>query len=154
MSATLLQQLRDRRQALVAGRTIDLDVPGYDGDLVVRYRFVPYEELAAAGEALAKVKDPRQREVFAACDTLARCADEVFLRVGGELTPVSEDGVPVKFDDRLAEALGFDDPGSARLNVRETFACNDYAVIAQAIEVSAWLQDGEANATEEAAGNS
>lgn len=138
---TPLDRLRARRRALGEKKTIDLEVPGYDGELVVRFRWVAYEELAKAGRRLQAMKDTAARDVFAACDTLALACEDVLMNVDGELKTVAEDGEPVRFgDDRLGVALGFEPSPKVRQNVRAVFE-NDYAVLTTAARLSAWLAD-------------
>lgn len=147
MSDTLLTRLRERRAALGAARTTDLDVPGYDGAIVVRYKWVPYEEMAKAGRKLAKIKDDTRQQLAAAADTLVMCCESILLRVEDDLQPLAEHFG----DEALGEALGFE-AETARRAVFELFR-NDYAVLQQAVEVSAWLQGESPEVDEEFAGN-
>lgn len=145
-----LARLRERRAALGAPKAVTRAVPGYEGDLAVRYKWVAYEVMAAKGQALAKVKDPTRRDILAAQDTLVALCQEVVVKPDDPADPrIGEDGyvplaaegeAPVTFgDDRIAHALGFE-PGTARENAART-VCNDYAVLAEAVALSAWLQD-------------
>ena len=146
-----IARLRAKRAALGTKRTITRAIPGYDGDLAVRYKWVAYEEMAKRGEALAKVKNATKRDLLAAADTLVALCEEIVVRpddvadtrIGEDgyvpLAPL-EDAHPVTFgDDRIAVALGFE-PGTARDNVFNA-VCNDYAVLGEAVALSAWLQD-------------
>lgn len=137
---TLLDRLREKRQALGAERTITLAVPGYDGELGVRYRWKPYEELGRKGQQLQKVKDPTRRDLLAAADTLIALCDEVVVRVDDEWIALAEEGEEaIRFDPELADKLGFS-AATAREVVFGTFQ-NDYAVLTQAMQLSVWLQD-------------
>lgn len=151
---TVLDGLRAKRQALGEKQTIVIDVPGYDGDLAVRYVWRPYEDLARKGQALAKVKSPTQRDLFGAADILAECCEEVLIRVEGHETPLSEDGDPITFGDpRLGEALGFENPEArTRTAVFRTFE-NDYALLSTAVRLSAWLEDTSREVDGEFSGN-
>lgn len=145
---SLLDRLREKRRKLGETKSIYRDVPGYGGDLVVRYKWVPYEELASKGQKLQKIKNPTKRDLLAAADMLATLCDEICIRVGEEIRPLAEDGGPITFgDERLGEALGFE-LKSAREGVFGTFN-NDYAVLAEAVALSSWLQDASREVDEE-----
>jgi hypothetical protein len=144
VDSTILARLREKREALGVKKTVVLPIPGYEGELAVRYAWKPYEELARRGQALQKVKDPTRRDLWAAADTLIQlCVEVVIPSEESEdgWRGLAEDGdEPIRFDDRLADALGFD-ADSARATVFGVFAANDYAVLNAALQLSAWLQD-------------
>lgn len=143
----LIGRLRQRREQLGEGRSEVWDVPGYEGELAARYKYVPLDQLGRGSQQLAKVKDPTRRNLLAACDTLVACCDELLIRVHGELRPLSQDGVPIKFgDDRLGKELDFEHK-AARQDVIQTFN-NEYALMRQAVEVSRWLE-GQSNDLDE-----
>lgn len=162
MQDSMLARLRERRAELGADKFVTRDVPGYDGDLAVRYKWVPYEQLAAKGQALTKVKNPTQRDLFAALDTLATLCVEVLVRdpedpradENGHAPLASvEDSEPIHFgDERLAEALAFK-PGKAREQIRAMFGGNDYAIMGEAIALSAWLTDTSQEVDSDFSGN-
>jgi hypothetical protein len=144
---TMLDRLREKRSNLGAKRTVTIDVPGYDGELGVRYQWKPYEELARRGQALQKVKDPTKRDMLAAADTLIALCDEVVIQAESDpradekgWAPLTDEGDdPIKFDEYLADKLGYE-ATSAREAVFGLFN-NDYAVLNQAMTLSVWLQD-------------
>jgi hypothetical protein len=121
---------------------LDLDVPGYDGILVIRYKWVPFSEISKNSEVLKRIGNQSALAVAACCETLISTCVEFLIRAeDGELHPLSQDDVPITFlDKRLAEALGFDASLGSRDYVRSTFS-NDYALIETANTVMEWLQD-------------
>jgi hypothetical protein len=143
-TSSILGQLTARRAALVAERPpLDLEIPGYGGDLVARYQFVPFERMGRIGLDLEKVKDKTAQVRFAAADTLIACCREIMVQVDGEVVPLADEAGlhhPVQFDEALSEILALD-VSRARDVVFAVFG-NDYAVIEQAGTVSDWLRDG------------
>lgn len=137
-----LGRLRAKREQLAGhSGTLTLEVPGYDGELHVRYKYVPFNEAKKRGEIMLKETPKEFHELYGCADTLLLCCDEVLMRdqETHELVPLSRDGTPLRFDKRLAEELGFEAP-TARAVVLGVFN-NDYAVISQAMRVSRWLQN-------------
>jgi hypothetical protein len=143
-TSSIIGQLAARRAALIAERApLDLEIPGYGGDLVVRYEFVPFERMGRIGKDLAKIKDETAQFRFAAADTLIACCREIMVRVSDELVPLADEAGlshPVQFDEALSEILALD-ASRARDVVFAVFG-NDYAVLEQAAAVSDWLRDG------------
>lgn len=155
---SVLNDLRRKRDTLGEARQpLKLDVPGYDGELVVEYKYVPYPEMRIRSQAILRQKPGAARDIGAACDTLILCCQAIYMRVNERLVNVaSEDReIPTTFgDDRLAEALGFSfdtqkkDHGPARQGVLETFR-NEYTIFNQAEKVTKWLQNTHSSIDEE-----
>jgi hypothetical protein len=113
-AGSVLGVLRDRAAYLRAQQSTDLDIPGYDGLLVGRYRAV------SLGRIFSKQTDgstPINPNWTLAADTLATALIELFMRDspdGPELHPLFKD-IPAKFDDDLVEALNlYPDARTAR----------------------------------------
>lgn len=140
---SILGELRKAREGIGAGaEPIDITIPGYGGKLVVAFKWVPYAQLSATAKQLAKIKEPTEQAVAAAADALVATCDEVKVNIDGALQPLSTNGVPITFSDgeRLAFALGFPVPDSARLTCYAVFS-NEYALIDVAQKVTTWLED-------------
>lgn len=147
---TLLAKLRRKRQEIGGERILFLDIPGYeDPAIVVRYRAVDWDETARIAKKLRKSKNPRA-DLYAQCDLLISACDEILIRIPADgeeeprLAPFSEvfpelGDEPVKFDGRLAQALGFE-AQTARQAVIGVFN-NDLAVSGQHQDLMVWLQD-------------
>jgi len=145
---TLLSSLREKRNKIGSERHLELEIPGYDGELVVRYQPIPWEEAKRITERLENSKNPR-KELYAQADVLIRACEEILARVEGKLVPLStvfpEVGAePIGFDARLAKALGFDvvNGSEGRSAVLGAFN-NDLAVSKQQADVMEWIQNSE-----------
>jgi hypothetical protein len=97
---SILESLRARAQQLQAEKHIDLEIPGYHGQLWGRYRAVSLARtLTQAGEV-----NPMVPKWTVAADTLARALEAVYYRnEHGELQPLYPE--PVRYDDELVEML-------------------------------------------------
>lgn len=140
---TVMQQLRDQREELKSGdHILDLDIPGYNGMLVARYkpvRFEIIEKLTRRAQKEAK-RFNISMNLLASTDTLIEACDQIMLRVNGELTPIpTGSGLPVRFDSRLSEAMGFE-AEEAREVVAGVFG-NEFGVITHNVQYSTWLRD-------------
>lgn len=143
--SVLLDQVRQRRQEILSTDYYkDVDIPGYLGMLVARFR--PY----TASKSERHSKSLRQRVerdepviLDVSCQTLIDACEQVMVRKGRDTEPMPiDDEVPVKFDARLAELLRIDlgPAGGARAVVKALFP-TEQAVIATAMEVDQWLRD-------------
>lgn len=113
----LLDELRERRAEIGSDRTMDLEVPGYDGLLVVRYRRLEWDEISKIATKTEKSKNPR-RILLHQVDVLIAACEQVLIVHEGSLKPINEafpelGDEPVRYDVPLANALGFQ-AGSAR----------------------------------------
>lgn len=143
---TLRDALRARFEALPTSRVKDFDVPGYDGLLVARYRRMTTAEVTALTEHLPDV-DPNDRESVvraAVClnaDFLCAACAELFGRKDGELQPLSDDGVPMRYDQSFAAMMGFDvtPEQGAREVLMRTLDHNELALKRHADDVDEWM---------------
>lgn len=141
----LLANLRAKRQEISEARHLDLEIPGYDGELVARYIPVEWDVIKDISKKLEKSKNPR-KELYAQADVLARTCEQILVRVRGTLKPMGHvfpelGAETVAFDPNLGKALDFEmnshSPG--RSAVLQSFN-NDLAVAAQHNEVLEWIQ--------------
>src|SRR5437868_7015890 len=83
-SSTVLDQLKQRREAIAEDRAQHFDVPGYGGLLTVRMKPVSWDRLKQIGVAAEKDRDPR-KELFAQANTIIAGTMELMVRsVAGE----------------------------------------------------------------------
>lgn len=137
---SVIASLREARNKIGANADpVRIAVPGYNGDLVIEYQWIPFEEISATSDSLSQIKDIADLNVAAAADTVVACCREVFVRIDGRLQPLSTNGTPVKFDDRLAYSLGIE-ATTARATAIAVFN-NEYALIETANELAKWLKD-------------
>lgn len=141
---SILGSLRAKRAKAGAGaEPLYLDVPNYDGDLVLEFKWVPMETLSKTGVQLAKIKNATTQTIAAAADAVVATCSELWVRVEGQEKPkpLSTNGIPVTFGDpRVAYALGFPAAQDARTTVIRAFN-NEYALIDVANKVTTWLED-------------
>jgi hypothetical protein len=142
---SVLGELRTARQKIGSGADpIDIPIPGYEGKLLARFKWVPVTELSATAASLRKIKDPTRQQIALAADALVATNDEFFvvLNTDAPLEPMTYQGVPVSFSngEGLSVALGFPAPRSARDCVMAVFN-NEYAMIDTAQRVMTWLED-------------
>jgi hypothetical protein len=107
MPGTIEDRIRERRRALTervnAGEVFP--VPGYDGALWVKLRFLPSRENDEINSSLGVPFDRMVHKLVVSCQGF-------FTSESGtreDLEPVEVDGVPVRFDRLLASRYGFVD---------------------------------------------
>lgn len=151
---SVLDRLKRRRDEIRAKSDIDMDIPGYDGELVAKFKRMPWEALKKIAEN-AEASRSSLKELFGHADVLATACEALYIRrqlPGGEsqLTPLNElyhddfGDVPVRFDPRLSTWLGLriDGNPTARKVVLAVFN-NDLAVTAMHNELGAWMQSSK-----------
>src|SRR4051812_32253240 len=80
-----LERLRAKRAEKAHEATpLELPIPGYDGELVCKYRPLTWGELKKIGEKVDKSKNPA-RELHAHCDTLILACEGFYVREEGQL---------------------------------------------------------------------
>ncbi|MBO0881939.1 MAG: hypothetical protein J2P17_16675 [Mycobacterium sp.] len=101
---SVLAALRERAAQLRTEQTTDLDIPGYNGLLVGRYKAVSLGRIFAKSQT---IQTPLNPAWTMAADTLAGALVELFMRDdpdSDELHPLFKD-ISAKFDDDLVDAL-------------------------------------------------
>jgi hypothetical protein len=126
---TVAGYLRAKREEIVqrGPAELELDVPGYDGALVVTYRY-PDGGSDQVVDAVTRAQNSKERDalVRANADVLVACCYDIRARVpGGELEPIDTDptGDRSRFNKRLAALLGIDVPEEVRHPAR--FVCQN-----------------------------
>jgi hypothetical protein len=147
IESSALDRIKARREDLRKERHLELEVPGYGGELVVRYRPVPWDGLREIARKVDRSNHPR-KELNGQVDTLIAACDEVLIRVEGDLQPI-EDGQTTRFDG-LPDLLGYE-ATSARAAVFGLFN-NDLAVVTAHNDLAEWMAGAEEEADEELLG--
>lgn len=70
LDGSLKSRLAARRAELRDEKPFDIDVPGYEGILQVRYRSLDYPTIRAIGQRHEKISKPADKELAIAADTL------------------------------------------------------------------------------------
>lgn len=159
--------LRAKREQIVhdGPAELELDVPGYEGALVVTYRY-PEGGSDPVVQAVNRAQNSKERGaiVSANADLLVACCYEVRGRLpAGDLEPLDPDPSdgPVRFSKRLARLLEIDVPDDVKAPAR--FVCRnvfspqaaatgvydgDVALMVQGGEVVQFLSKAEAEVSE------
>ena len=111
---SVLDNLKRKRNKIAQDRHLDLDIPGYDGEIFARYKPVDWDRLKSIAEK-AENSSSRRKELNAQADTIATACDTLFIRVEGEPEPIPLHEAypdvfgdfPAKYDSRLGKLLGF-----------------------------------------------
>lgn len=154
-AGSVLGRLRARREDLAQDHHLDLDIPGYDGDLVARYRPLTAGEQARIAAKVERAdrlagndEQAAEAQLRTALDTIIAACVEILARQDGKLVPLADvmgSGVPVRYDQQLADALGITGADSARAVVRGVFPRDSHGeVVPQPVnrhanEVAAWM---------------
>jgi hypothetical protein len=140
-----LDWLRARHDALKADRHYDLEVPGYEGRLVIRCGPIPWPVMAKVQRQMADDADGRGLLV-ANQDAIIAATREVLFD-GATLDPT---GATRKLDPGLAELLG-SGTNTARDLLSWLFP-HELNIAAAAGALLTWTQDATANTNEEFVG--
>lgn len=123
---------------------LDLVVPGYEGELGVRYRPLPEEKVTQFAERIAKKGGVPG--LSAAQDLVADAAECILVRDDdGNLVPLRDDEGTVTFAEGLNEYLDIE-TDSVRETIRETFSpggTQPMAIVGHAGSVMAWMQGND-----------
>ena len=151
-----LARFRQARAKALQGLTVDLQVPGYDPPLYVRFRPVKQTEVDKVTEKANQSTDP-DRELNANAAILAHACVGVFETVDGK--PVGDPSSWPKFDQDLAHLLGIDEAeDGTRLEPTTTeivraLYLTDGALLNTARALDAWSAPAIRRREEESAGN-
>jgi hypothetical protein len=157
-SRSVLDSLRAQRREHVAKRTIELEVPGWQGHLALRLGPVPGRHLDRIVERQTTSKSP-ERTFNTNADLLIAACVEVLGREQADQEWVlltDEEGEPLRLDLRLAAAMKLE-ADRARAVVRELYAnanAPEMAVNQACIEYIAWATSANEELDEELLGES
>jgi hypothetical protein len=142
---SLLGRLRSRAAQLQRERLLDLDLPGWGGELVLRFRPLDVGQLDRFVQAQAK---RQTSDVSEGIESMATMCVGVFGRDGDRLIELADEDGPVRIEHRLGVLLGMPIAPDATLTTREVvtylFGGNAFA-LGQFIErLAEWMQDPDA----------
>lgn len=142
---SLVDRLRSRAREVGRERSLDLPVPGWHGELVLRFRPLDVGQLERFVEAR---RTGRASGVSEAIDALATCCVAVLGRDGGRLERLADAAGPVLIEHRLGVLLGMPIPPEATLTVREVvlglFGGNAFALGSYVDRMVEWMSDPDA----------
>lgn len=156
---SIAERIREKRKAIAASKWHFMDIPGYDGELVGKFKRMRWESLADIADH-AESSHTKRKALNGHADVIATACEELLIRKvksGGEeeLVPMHElfadefEGRQVRFDSRLSTWLGVNIEGTptARKVVFGVFN-NDLAVTAFHNELGAWMQSSKSEEDE------
>ena len=147
----LMETLRARREQALEDKEYDLEIPGYNGDLVARYRHLSGKEADQIGtRVMNQTKQRTERTVHMAMDTMIAACTGMYARIGAELVPIDPngDGIPCGYDEELAQFMGFE-ATTAREVVRGVFVGNEMAIGAHSMQLQRWMSGDRRTMAEE-----
>lgn len=154
--ASLLDQLVARRSEYRGERFYDLEVPGYNGCLVLRLGPLRGQELSTLARRADASKLP-DREFNANCDIIIKACREILGREtrDGELRTIHPDEeTPVTLGEEFAEMFGLQASGSREL-LKELWSAvpsPEIAIGLQAGEFVQWSSEAVGEESETFAG--
>jgi hypothetical protein len=148
-SESISDRLRRQRKNISEQTTTDVDIPGYNGDLFCRYKLLDGAELdAIMRRARSSVNGRLEQVRIATMDNIINSCEEFWLRDEGKEFPVRQhpdvkSDLPVRYDETLAEFMGFKaelpEPLTARSVLLAVFGGNDIAVSAHGAVLARWM---------------
>lgn len=149
---SMLDQLRSMHQRIGADRSVDIDIPGYHGKLVGRFRRLDFPEVEKIGRKVQAMRDKHNplAALYGQCDVLGESLTGFYLRKDPakreEIEPLSQgfpqlgEG-PVLWDGaaKLVSEDGADIPDTVRGCIRRVIN-NDLAVAPLQAELALWMQ--------------
>jgi hypothetical protein len=144
---SMMEELSRMHEEALANKTLDLDVPGYQEKLVVRYNRVDGKQLDVIGQRVRRqYKKDGERLLWGTVDTMIEACEGLYFRrpESEELVPIDPDhrGIPLRYEERLAQVIGFPSD-SARDVVHGLFAYNDVAITAHGFRLNRWMSTNE-----------
>jgi hypothetical protein len=153
---SLLDSLRQKHQRIVESLEGGyFDLPGFDGDLVAKYRVLNVRgDIASISNRVAKqTKKELEQVLFAGLDLLARACEEIFVIKDNKRVPfalaLGPEEPPVRYDRRLAELLNLEPADdSSRSVILAIWGQNEPMIMEHVQEVSRWMSDTTKKADE------
>lgn len=130
----------------------DVNLPGWEGRVVLRFRILRMKEIERQSKILRSDKSRQPQALLAALDTVRLSCAGVAVRDDAEAEPIPLDEMnPVKFEDRLTDALGWPRQRTARDIIKALFP-SEQSVIALGMELNRWMTNPEHDIDEELLG--
>jgi hypothetical protein len=147
------ERLRRKRRQIAEVKDLDMDIPGYGGELVCKYKLLNWDHIRRIGSKHQNSRDP-QRLLLAQMDLLIEACVGFYYRKGDELKPLHPDK-PVRYDLSLAEILDIelDEQPSARKVCLGVFV-NDLALVDHHQDLLTWMRGAQEEVDEDIAGES
>lgn len=153
---SILSTLRRKRQEIRRDKTTTLEVSGYDGFLLVKYKPIDYNEFSKLVRKLQKAKNT-DAEVGVAADILVRTCVGFYYRDeldGRKVKPLHESDAqfgdePIVYDERLAKVVGLTvDNRHVGRSIAIGLFNNELALVDHSNEVVEWMRSNDAEENE------
>lgn len=149
------EHLRRRRQQIANIKYLDLDIPGYGGELVARYKLLNWDHVRRIAKKHENSREKRKL-LYAQVDLLIEACDGFYRRVDGgeELAPLDPERT-IRYDKALAEGMGFseEESESARKVCLALFV-NDLALVDHHGDLLNWMRGSQEDVDAELVGES
>jgi hypothetical protein len=149
-----IERLRELRRGITENRTIELDIPGYNGLLVARYRLLDWKTVRGIVKRLENKQSQSEAEMLSQMDTIASACVELLLRKEDDsLIGMDDSYGPVRYDKHLCELLDLPVPSTAREAIVSVFV-SDMAIVGHHAKLLTWMQGEQEDVDEEFLGES
>jgi len=152
ISQSLLDTFQAELDDIASTKSVMIPVKGYEKTgLQIKYGMPESGKQldAIARKVQREQKDAFSRNLYIAMDTMIALCEGIYVQPEDVPEPVMLDphdtGEPCEFDSTLAELMGMNGDGSARVVVKRLFGDNDFAIMAHAERLSRWLQNTKAD---------
>lgn len=154
-AGSLRERIQAKRAATLADNETEIDIPGYHGDLVARYRLMSTDELAAREKHVSKQekKIGARAHLYGKAATISDACVGVYGRDDGQLVKVAEG-----YTKDLAEFTARDGQDVSHLQTPGSIARfvipREVAVGVHYGELMTWMAEGNEEADDELLGES
>jgi len=141
----LLSMIREQRARKLGRNTVDVEVPGYGGRLLLRLGPIDGRQLASILERRERSQNP-ERDFAVNADLLIAACREVLrreTRSGPLAVVVDDEDEPVRVDDRLARMLQLPETTRAREVLAYLFEAANVPEMAVGIVAARYLEWAE-----------
>lgn len=145
---SLLDRLRTHAREVQRSRTHDMPVPGFRGDLLLRFRPLDVGQVERFVESRAQ---GRAGQISEGIDVMCTACVGVLARDGDNLIELADSSGPVRIEHRLGVLLGMTIPPDVTLTAREValqlFGNNAFALGTFIDSLAEWMADPDAEVT-------
>jgi len=145
-NSSVLDAIKARRKELAGSKTLTLQVPGYGGHLLIKYKAVSEKELRPITQKVEKSLNSNKESSYLdlAADLLIKACDDVLVRetVDAEPEPINQQGATTFSTGTLNDYLGLE-AKTAREEVFQLFSpdgSQPLAATQHAQAITSWLQ--------------
>jgi hypothetical protein len=106
--SSILGTLRAKRAQAAPDEPLVVPLSVYDGELAIRFQYpeTGWERLRDIGARVEQAGGDKLAELWAMCDLIASCCDEILTREGSAW--VGDPNQPLRFTRRMGEGMGLD----------------------------------------------